>query len=169
MDSTPEIRERAATRVRIARDWIAEFQTDLIEADVIDTETAVRTFERSSFASGGQFLRTSADIFSRAAHLVQAMRDNPGEADDLEKELRDLREELEELGKLGESLGSGMKGVADNTMSNAAKEEALKPETTPGGHLGPTVPRPPGGGAGSPPRRRRRRRRRWRWPWSRHR
>lgn len=144
-DATQDMRETTETRVRIALDRIAELQTDLVEADLIETEMAVRTYERSSFSSGGEFLRSAADIAAAACASVQRLSEaQRGEGGDLERELKELMREVETIGGLLGGVGSGMRGVADNTSANAEKEEALKPETGPGGRIR-TVPRNPAG------------------------
>ena len=158
-DAPQEQREIADTRITIARDRIAELQTDLIEADIIETETAVRAFERTGFAAGGRYLHSAASVAERvaaAAHELRTTADNP---DSTQEELDELMREIESLRHLLDSMGEGMEGVAENTEANAEKELALKPETIPGGKLPPTgtVPRPggdapggngPGGGGG---------------------
>lgn len=147
-DGTQEQREIADTRITIARDRIAELQTELIEADIIDTESAVRAFERSAFASGGAFLQSAAGLAEKVVGLAHGLRDATDDPESTDEELDRLMRELDALGKALEGMADGMEGVADNTEANADKERALKPETIPGGRLPPTVERRPTDGSG---------------------
>jgi hypothetical protein len=148
--STREERELADARITIARDRIAELQTELIEADIIDTEAAVRAYERSGFASGARYLAAAAGLADRLAARAHELGTAEGDPDRTSEELDGLMREIEALHKALDGLNDGMEGVAQNTEANAEKERALRPETVPGGRLPPTVERVPGGSSGSP-------------------
>lgn len=147
-DATQEDHELADTRIVIARDRIAELQTDLIEADLIETETAVRAFEKDGFAAGARYLNAAAGVAERAGVLLHELRNAQSDPASTDEELEKLMRELDAIERLLDEMADGMEGVADNTEANAQKERALRPETVPGGKLG-TTPRPggsPGGG-----------------------
>jgi hypothetical protein len=147
-DATQEDRELADTRIVIARDRIAELQTELIEADIIETETAVRAFEKDGFAAGARYLHAAAGVAERAGALLHELRQAHEDPARTDEEVEKLMRELDAIERLLDEMADGMEGVADNTEANADKERALKPETIPGGKLGPTVPRPSGGSPG---------------------